>query len=53
MIGLTLAAFLFSAAGSQPPEPKQEMIPVSYDNLKQEILKHRGKVVLVDFWAGY
>jgi hypothetical protein len=30
-----------------------EMIPVKYDGLKAEVLKHRGKVVVVDFWAGY
>ena len=26
-------------------------VPVSYEGLKQEILKHRGKVVIVDFWS--
>jgi hypothetical protein len=34
-------------------EKKIEMTPVKYDALKQEVLKHRGKVVVVDFWAGY
>jgi hypothetical protein len=37
-----------------PAQEKQtEMISVKYDALKQEVLKHRGKVVIVDFWAGY
>ena len=29
------------------------MAPIKYDALKQEILKHRGKVLLVDFWGGF
>jgi thiol-disulfide isomerase/thioredoxin len=33
------------------PDKKIVMTPVKYDGLKQEILKHRGKVVVVDFWA--
>ena len=37
----------------QTPDKKIEMIPVKYTGLKQEVLKHRGKVVFVDFWAGY
>jgi len=38
------------AAPGQTPGKKIEMIPVKYDGLKQEILKQRGKVVVVDFW---
>ena len=41
------------ASRGQTPEKVAEMIPVKYDALKQEVLKHRGKVVVVDFWAGY
>jgi hypothetical protein len=37
----------------QTQDKKIEMIPVKYDGLKQEVLKQRGKVVVVDFWAGY
>jgi hypothetical protein len=48
---VTLAA-LCGAAGSQPDKPA-EMVPVKYDQLKSEVLKQRGKVVIVDFWAGY
>jgi hypothetical protein len=46
-----LTVVLASAAPSQ--EAPLDMIPVKYDALKQEVLKHRGKVVIVDFWAGY
>jgi thiol-disulfide isomerase/thioredoxin len=40
--------FCFSAGPAQ--EPKVLLTPVKYDDLKQELLKHRGKVVVVDFW---
>ena len=40
------------AGVAQTPEKSVEVIPVKYDGLKQEVLKHRGKVVVVDFWAG-
>lgn len=40
-------------AAISPAQEKTEMSPVKYDALKQEILKHRGKVLVVDFWAGY
>ena len=42
---------IFCAAISQGQEKKIVMTHVKYDGLKQEILKHRGKVVIVDFWA--
>ena len=45
-----LAAVYGSVA--QTPEKSVEVIPVKYDGLKQEVLKHRGKVLVVDFWAG-
>ncbi len=47
-IGL-LAALCTAAGNSQ--EKKIDMASVKYDGLKQEILKHRGKVVVVDFWT--
>ena len=52
---LALAAIVVVCAigGSSTQEKKIEMTFVKYDGLKQEVLKHRGKVVLVDFWAGY
>src|SRR5262245_24053322 len=49
---LMLGAFALCAAGAVPAQEKKiEMTTVKYDGLKQEILKHRGKVVVVDFWA--
>ena len=44
-----LVGICFSVGPAQ--EKNQIVTPVKYDGLKQEILKHRGKVVLVDFWA--
>ena len=54
-IGILATLGLFTALCTtlgQSPN-KIDMIPVKYDALKQEVLKHRGKVVVVDFWAGY
>ena len=39
------------AVGGQAQEKNVVMTHVKYDGLKQEVLKHRGKVVIVDFWA--
>jgi hypothetical protein len=44
---------ILCAALAPAQEKKTEMTPVKYDALKQEVLKQRGKVVIVDFWAGY
>jgi thiol-disulfide isomerase/thioredoxin len=41
----------FSAGPAQ--EPKVTLTAVKYDQLKHEILKHRGRVVVVDFWATF
>jgi hypothetical protein len=49
---LALLAVL-SASIVQSQEPSFEMALIKYDGLKQEVLKQRGKVVIVDFWAGY
>jgi hypothetical protein len=48
---LSLAAVCITAGSAQEKSPP--MILVKYDRLKQEVLKQRGKVVIVDFWAGY
>ncbi|MBI3823942.1 MAG: redoxin family protein [Planctomycetes bacterium] len=52
---ILIAAGSLCAAVGQTQDVKQEakivMTHVKYDGLKQEILKHRGKVVVVDFWA--
>jgi hypothetical protein len=39
-------------AAGQTQEKNVDVIPVKYDRLKQEVLKHRGKVLVVDFWSG-
>lgn len=44
---------ILSASVASAQEKRGEMIVASYADLKREIVKHRGKVVLVDFWAGY
>ena len=44
-------AFLFAAGGQTQEKKPIVMTAVKYEQLKQEILKHRGKVVVVDFWA--
>ena len=48
-VSLGLLAAWCAAGHSQ--EKKIEMTSVKYDGLKQEILKQRGKVVVVDFWT--
>src|ERR1022692_4546653 len=49
---LSLAGLaLLGVAVGQAQEKKIVMTHVKYDGLKQEILKHRGKVVVLDFWA--
>jgi thiol-disulfide isomerase/thioredoxin len=45
---VVFAGFCFSAGPAQ--EKNVTLTRVKYDGLKQEILKHRGKVVVVDFW---
>ena len=43
---------LLCAAVGQTQEKSVEAVPVKYAGLKEEVLKHRGKVVVVDFWSG-
>jgi hypothetical protein len=45
------AGILVNVAPGQ--DKKYEMTHVKYAGLKDEILKHRGKVLVLDFWAGY
>jgi thiol-disulfide isomerase/thioredoxin len=47
----SLAILVLCAAVGQSQEKKIVMTHVKYDGLKQEVLKHRGKVVVIDFWA--
>lgn len=44
---------LAAAAGTSEQDAAVALVPVKYDALKQEVAKHRGKVLIVDFWAGY
>lgn len=48
---VTLLLLVACISGAPAQDNKIEATIVKYDALKQEILKHRGKVVLVDFWA--
>src|SRR6266851_5874494 len=50
IVAIATFDILCTAAG-QAQEKKIVMTHVKYDGLKQEILKHRGKVVVVNFWA--
>jgi len=50
---LALGVLALVCASATPQEKKFEMAHVKYAGLKDEILKHRGKVVVLDFWAGY
>jgi hypothetical protein len=42
---------LWCGAAGQPAENSADVVPIKYDGLKQEVLKHRGKVLVVDFWS--
>jgi hypothetical protein len=50
-LAMVAALAVLVPGGGQSPENGLEVIPVKYDGLKQEVLKHRGKVLVVDFWA--
>ena len=50
IIAIAIVAFSSVAAG-QSQGKKIEVQLVKYEGLKQEVLKHRGKVVVLDFWA--
>ena len=52
LVATTLFAGVFF--GLLPAQDKNfDMTHVKYAGLKDEILKHRGKVLVLDFWAGY
>lgn len=48
---LGMLAVLCAGAG-HTQEKTGDVIPVKYEGLKQEVLKYRGKVLVVDFWSG-
>jgi hypothetical protein len=49
LLGL-LCALSGAAGRAQQKGGEPEIRIVKYDGLAQEVLKHRGKVVLVDIW---
>jgi hypothetical protein len=55
-LGLTLLGLLVAGAvvgRTQPPAApgKVDLKVIKYDALAQEVLKHKGKVVVVDAWG--
>lgn len=48
-----VAGFFYLSAGAQEKTDDVTLRVVKYDGLKDEVLKNRGKVVLVDFWADF
>jgi thiol-disulfide isomerase/thioredoxin len=48
-----LAACFYLSASAQEKADDVALRVVKYEGLKDEILKNRGKVVLVDFWADF
>ena len=51
LIASLLIVAILGVAVGHTEEKKIVMTHVKYDGLKQEVLKHRGKVVVLDFWA--
>jgi thiol-disulfide isomerase/thioredoxin len=52
-LGLLGVALAWAAAGAGAQDDAVTLNVVKYDGLKQEVLRHRGKVVVVDFWADF
>ena len=48
---LSLLAIVTLAGLGPAQDAKIAATPVKYEGLKQEVLKQRGKVVVVDFWS--
>ena len=49
---VVLCLLLFGADGGRTQDPQGvDVQVVKYDGLKEAVLKNRGKVVVVDFWA--
>jgi hypothetical protein len=49
----TLLVFAGGAARTQEKAGGVDLKVVKYDGLAEEVAKHRGKIVVVDFWAEY
>ncbi len=52
-IALSIFAGAMALVGVPAQNNPANLVVVKYDGLKREVLKHRGKVVVVDFWASY
>jgi len=50
---LTVTAALLSGDAAAQGEGKVELKVVKYTGLTEVIKRHRGKVVVIDFWADY
>lgn len=48
-----VVAFFYLSADAQEKADDVTLRVVKYDGLKDEVLKNRGKVVLIDFWADF
>lgn len=53
MLFLGLAASLLVPPASAQENDKVTLDVVKYDGLAAAVSKHRGKVVLVDFWGNF
>lgn len=51
-IAMTLGGLLVATSAQEKTDPVTLRVG-KYDVLKDEILKNRGKVVLIDFWANF
>src|SRR5579864_2464535 len=53
VVGLSLLGALVGRTQDPTNQPKVEFKVVKYDEVAQEVSKHRGKVVVVDAWGIY
>lgn len=47
------ASLILAVAGSAAPSQEVTLEKIKYDKLAKVIAGHKGKVVVVDFWATY
>lgn len=53
LVGLLVLAAAGNGNSQEIAKDSVRLQVVKYDGLAREILKNRGKVVVVDFWADY
>jgi thiol-disulfide isomerase/thioredoxin len=51
LVTLCVAAFAFTLASQQPAQ--QKLTPLTFDGYTKLIAAHKGRVLLVNFWATY